>query len=54
MDNTTSTASLHDYRTGEYLRDATQAELEASIEAADMDGGAGVIDVGGRPCYAIE
>lgn len=48
---TTSSATLHDYKTGEAIRPATQAELTASIEAASMDGGAGVITVDGRSCY---
>ena len=47
-------ASLHDYKTGEYIRPATPAEIAASIEAAKTDGGAGVIVVEGRSCYAQE
>ena len=34
---------LHDYLTGDYLREATQQERDASRAAAEMDGGAGVI-----------
>lgn len=61
--NTTNTAAnactskdcehvhLYDYRTGEELRPATSAELEASIAAARTDGGHGVIEVDGRSCY---
>jgi len=37
--------SLIDYRTGETVREATDAEREASVEAARQDGGAGVIAV---------
>lgn len=50
----TSSATLHDYKTGEAIRPATAAELAASIEAAKTDGGAGVITVDGRSCYASE
>jgi len=34
---------LHDYSTGDYIRQATAAEAQASREAAELDGGAGVI-----------
>ena len=44
-------AKLHDYKTGEVIRDATPAELAESIEAEKHDGGAGVIVVDGRNCY---
>ena len=37
--------NLMDYRTGETVREATDEEREASIEAAAQDGGAGVITV---------
>jgi predicted nucleic acid-binding Zn-ribbon protein len=40
-----------DYQTGEDIREATEEELAASIEAQDRDGGAGVIVVEGRSCY---
>lgn len=43
--------SLHDYATGDYIREATAAELDESLEAASYDGGAGVIEVDGRACY---
>jgi len=49
----TTTATLHDYKTGEAIRPATTAELSASIEAAKTDGGAGVIVVNGRSCYVV-
>jgi len=39
----TDDGSLFDYHTGEYLREATSAELHASREAALYDGGAGAI-----------
>jgi hypothetical protein len=45
---------LYDYRTGQRLRRATRKELQKSIEAAKHDGGAGVIQVDGRSCYATE
>ena len=53
-ENNASTATLHDYKTGEAIRPATAAELAASIEAAKTDGGAGVIVVDGRSVYAQE
>ena len=52
--NTTTSATLHDYKTGEAIRPATAAELAASIEAAKTDGGAGVITVDGKSCYVQE
>jgi hypothetical protein len=39
----TDNGGLHDYETGEYVRAATDDELRASREAAEIDGGAGVI-----------
>jgi hypothetical protein len=41
-------ATLHDYVTGEEIREALDAETRASIETARVDGGAGVINVDGR------
>lgn len=38
-------ANLMRYEDGSYIRKATQAELEASLSAAERDGGAGVITV---------
>ena len=35
---------LMNYRTGEYIRPATADEYLASVAAARMDGGAGVIE----------
>ena len=46
-------STLHDYRTGDFLRAATPAEAAESIAAAQRDGGSGVILVDGRPCYAL-
>ncbi|MBP6572276.1 MAG: hypothetical protein KA226_12710 [Gemmatimonadales bacterium] len=48
---TDTTATLNNYRTGEILRAATADEIEASTEAAQRDGGAGVIEVDGVSCY---
>ena len=42
---------LHDYGTGAFLRPATAAEQAASLEAAEVDGGAGVIEIDGRSVY---
>lgn len=59
MTNTTTAALttapyawLYDYDTAERIRPATADELAASIAAAERDGGAGVIEVDGRRCYA--
>jgi hypothetical protein len=56
QDNTaadqTTTRRLCDYQTGADIREATAAETQASIEAAEVDGGVGVIVVDGRSCYA--
>lgn len=38
---------LYDYRTGEYLREATTEEAAESERAAERDGGRGVIEVNG-------
>lgn len=48
---TIKTGTLMTYDTAETLREATEAETAASIEAAKHDGGAGVIEVDGRRCY---
>jgi len=47
-------ASLNDYKTGEFIRPATHAELVCSIAAGESDGGRGVISVDGRLCYVSE
>jgi len=54
ISSSSSSASLHDYKTGEFIRFATLAELSASIEAGQSDGGRGVISVDGRSCYVSE
>ena len=51
---TGTVAQLHDYLTGDYIRPATKKEHIASIETAETDGGAGVINVDGRSCYVVE
>ena len=43
--------ALCDYDTADTLRPATAEEAIASAEAAEYDGGRGVIDVDGRRCY---
>ena len=54
-DTTTDTTypygRLVDYATGDVICAATSEEAEASDEAAELDGGSGVITVGGRSCY---
>lgn len=45
---------LRDYLTGEYIREATDAEARESWQASKRDGGAGVIKVGTRSCYVVE
>ena len=47
------TSELHDYETGEYIRDATPQEAAESIIQAHHDGGSGVITVSGRTVYAV-
>jgi hypothetical protein len=44
---------LMDYRTGEAIRPATRDELARSLDAARVDGGAGVIEVDGRRAYVL-
>ena len=43
--------NLCDYETAETIRPATAEERAESIDAAQWDGGAGVIEVDGRTCY---
>jgi hypothetical protein len=43
--------SLRDYKTGDYIRDATRLEQSASVAAAERDGGRGAFTVDGRVCY---
>jgi hypothetical protein len=51
-------AKLMNYETGDYVREATQEELAASLAAAEIDGGVGAIkaDVDGEQvtCYVVE
>ena len=47
----TPNGSLHLYKTGEYLRPASAAELAQSLEAAKTDGGRGVYSVHGWSVY---
>ena len=51
MSETTDHGTLYDYSTGEELRPATAEEQAASEQAAETDGGHGVIEVDGRSCY---
>ena len=48
-----SLETLCDYRTGETIRHATADEACDSREAAEHDGGSGVIMIGGRSCYVL-
>lgn len=45
---------LYRYTDAVALRNATSKELAASREAAETDGGAGVIEVDGVDCYVQE
>lgn len=42
---------LFNYATGEKIRYATDDEYAASLAAAEIDGGAGVIEVDGISCF---
>ena len=48
----TRTRTLYDYKTGTVIGPATRAQVKASLEAAKIDGGSGVIFVDGRAVYA--
>jgi hypothetical protein len=50
-ETTMSNGMLRDYKTGEAIREATDEEAAESSEAAERDGGAGVILVDDRRCY---
>lgn len=50
----TSKPVLYRYCDGEAIRNATADELAASIERAQFDGGAGVIEVDGIDYYVQE
>lgn len=45
---------LINYATGVVIGPATKAQMLESERAARMDGGAGVINVGGNACYVEE
>ncbi len=47
----TDHGTLCNYRTGESIRPATEAEQDESIAASQTDGGAGIIEVDGVICY---
>lgn len=47
-------AKLCNYKTGETIREATEEETQESREAAESDGGRGVIEVDGVNCYVVE
>ena len=51
MSNTNENGTLRNYKTGEAIRPATEAEKIASESAAERDGGSGVIVVDGVSCY---
>jgi hypothetical protein len=44
---------MYDYKSGEEIREATETELAASKEAAEKDGGSGVIVVDGKSVYVL-
>jgi hypothetical protein len=46
--------TLHDYYTGREIRNATAEEIADSKRAAEIDGGAGVIEVDGKSCYVAD
>ncbi len=45
---------LHDYITGDAVRNATEEEQQASVEAAENDGGSGVIQINGVTYYVVD
>lgn len=45
---------VYHYSDATALRNATAEELAASIQAAERDGGAGVIELDGVDCYVEE
>lgn len=51
-------ASLMNYETGEYIREATEEERDESARTAEHDGGAGVImvtiDGADLRCYVVD
>lgn len=52
--STTKGPHLYLSATGEALREATPEELSASEQAAERDGGTGIIFVEGFRCYALD
>lgn len=50
----TSKPVLYRHSDGAEIRNATNAELRASIDAADSDGGVGIIEVDGIDCFVRE
>jgi hypothetical protein len=46
--------TLHEYLTGDYIREATDLELTQSIEASRRDGGSGVIEIDNLSCFVLE
>jgi hypothetical protein len=46
--------SVFDVDSNEHLRSATLGDLVKSREAAEQDGGIGMIDVDGRRCLVVE
>ena len=51
MSNVNDYGTLVNYQTNETIRAATHEEMTRSVEQAKRDGGAGVIEVDGVPCY---
>ena len=51
MKTENSKPTLHRYADATVIRDATAVELRKSVDAAELDGGAGVILVDGISCY---
>lgn len=45
--------ALHDYRTGDFIRHASLPEYLASLQAAETDGGRGVIEIDGRSYFVL-
>lgn len=43
--------ALYNYRTGDFIREATDEECKNSYEASKTDGGAGCILVDGVICF---
>ena len=46
--------TVHNYYTGEIVRNATNDELNQSIDASKYDGGCGVITINDQDCYVME